>query len=61
MHSIGNSLKDVKVEFKKDLKLDTLGISIDGKQGEILNIPRWIADVLDSEKQVEIKDVDMLV
>jgi len=61
MHSIGNSLKDVKVEFKKDLKLDTLGISIDGKQGEILNIPRWIADVLESEKHVEIQDVDMLV
>jgi len=61
MHSIGNSLKDVKVEFKKDLKLDTLGISIDGKQGEIINIPGWIADVLESEKHVEIQDVDMLV
>ena len=61
MHSIGNSLKDVKVEFKKDLKLDFSDISIDGKQGEILNIPRWIADVLESEKQVEIQDVDMLV
>ena len=61
MHSIGNSLKDVKVEFKKDLKLDFSDISIDGKQGEILNIPRWIADILESEKQIEIKDVDMLV
>jgi len=44
MHSIGNSLKDVKVEFKKDLKLDVSGISIEGKQGEILNIPRWVAE-----------------
>ena len=61
IHSIGNSLKDVKVEFKKDLKLDILDISIDGKQGEILNIPRWIADILESEKQIEIQDVDMLV
>ena len=61
MHSIGNSLKDVKVEFKKDLKLNAFGISIDGKQGEILNIPGWIADVLESEKYVEIQDVDMLV
>ena len=61
IHSIGNSLKDVKVEFKKDLKLDVSDISIDGKQGEILNIPRWIADVLESEKQIEIQDVDMLV
>ena len=61
MHSIGNNLKDVKVEFKKELKLDTSGISIDGKQGEILNIPRWIAEILESEKHVEIQDVDMLV
>ena len=61
MHSIGNSLKDVKVEFKKELKLDVSGISIKGKQGEILNIPRWIAEVLESEKYVEIQDVDMLI
>ena len=61
MHSIGNGLKDIKVEFKKDLKLDAAGISIEGKQGEILNIPRWVAEVLESEKNVEVKDVDMLV
>jgi len=61
IHSIEIGLKDVKVEFKKDLKLDALGISIDGKQGEILNIPRWVADVLESEKYIEIQDVDMLV
>jgi len=61
MHSIGNSLKDVKVEFKKELKLDVSDISIDGKLGEIINIPRWAANVLESEKYVEIQDVDMLV
>ena len=61
VHAIGNNLKDVKVEFKKELKLDASGISIDGKQGEILNIPRWIAEILESEKHVEIQDVDMLV
>ena len=61
LHSIGLGLKDVKVEFKKDLKLETSEVSIDGKQGEILNIPRWVAEVLESEKHVEIQDVDMLV
>jgi len=61
MHSIGNSLKNVKEEFGKDLKLDVSGISIEGKQGEILNIPGWVAEVLESEKHVEIQDVDMLV
>ena len=61
MHSIGHSLKDVKVEFKKDTTLDISDISIQGKQGEILNIPRWIAEVLEAEKYVEIQDVDMLI
>jgi len=61
MHSIGNSLKNVKVEFKKDTALDVSDISIKGKQGEILNIPKWVANVLESEKYVEIQDVDMLV
>jgi len=61
MHSIGNNLKDVKVEFKKDTDLDVSDISIKGKQGEILNIPRWVAEILESEKYVEIQDVDMLI
>ena len=61
IHSIGNSLKNVKVEFKKDTALDVSDISIEGKQGEVLNIPRWVANVLESEKHVEIQDVDMLV
>jgi DNA replication factor GINS len=61
MHSIGNNLKDVKVEFKKDTALDVSDISIKGKQGEILNIPRWAAEILESEKYVEIQDVDMLI
>lgn len=61
IHSIENSLKDVKVEFKKDTALDVSDILIKGKQGEILNIPRWIAEVLESEKYVEIQDVDMVV
>ena len=59
-HSVGYSLEDVKVQFKKDLKLDVSNIAIDGKSGEILNVPRWIANVLESEKNVEINDVDMI-
>ena len=61
MHSIGHNLNDVKVEFKKDTTLNVSGISMQGKTGEILNLPRWVAEVLQSEKQVGIQDVDMLV
>ena len=56
IHSIGHGLTNVKVEFNNDLKLNVSDISIEGKKGEILNIPRWVADVLQSEKHVEIKD-----
>ena len=59
VHSIGNDLHDVKVEFNKDLKIDISDITVEGKQGEIINIPRWIADILHSAKHVEIKDEDM--
>ena len=60
IHSIGYGLKDVKVSFSKDLKLNVSDLTIDGKQGEILNIPGWIANVLESEKYVEIQDSEIL-
>ena len=60
IHSIGHDLKDVKVEFNKDLKLNVSDVTIDGKQGEILNIPRWLANVLEPEKYVETKDSEIV-
>ena len=60
IHTIGYALKDVKVSFSKDLKLNVSDVTIDGKQGEILNIPRWVANVLESEKYVEIQDSEIL-
>ena len=60
IHTIGYDLKDVKVSFSKDLKLNVSDVTIDGKQGEILNIPRWVANVLESEKYVGIKDSEIV-
>lgn len=61
MHSIGYRLQDVKVNFAYDLKIDAPEVSIDAKHGEILSIPRWVADVLSSEKLAEVQDTDMVV
>jgi len=47
IHSIGYDLTDVKVEFKKNTALDISGVSIQGKMGEILNVPRWTAEILE--------------
>jgi DNA replication factor GINS len=61
LHTIGHSLQDVKVTFNHDIKVDALDVSIDAKHGEILSIPRWVAEVLASERLVEVQDTDMIV
>jgi DNA replication factor GINS len=61
VHATGFNLEDVKVTFLHDIKLNVAGMDVEGKQGEILNIPRWIANVLESEKHVNIEEQDMVV
>ena len=43
------------------MKIDAPEMSIEAKYGEILSIPRWVADVLESEKLVDVQDADMVV
>ena len=43
VHGVGFDLEDVKVEFSHDLKINVSGIQIDGKAGEIMNIPRSVS------------------
>ena len=61
VHTLGYRLQDVKVTFNHDIKVNASEVSIEAKQGEILSMPRWIADVLESEKLVDIQDTDMVV
>jgi len=61
VHSVGYSLQDVKVNFHHDLKINVGDIQIEGQQGEILNLPRWVANVLSNDKLAEIQDSDMIV
>lgn len=61
VHHTGFELEDVKVTFLHDIKINVAGVDVSGKQGEILNIPRWVANVLESEKHVKIEDIDMIV
>lgn len=61
IHSIGNELHEVKVEFHRDVKINVAGTKIEGKHAEILNIPRWIAELLESDGHVEIQEPDMVV
>ena len=61
VHSIGSTLEDVKVTFNHDVKVNVAGVDIEGKQGEILNVPRWVASVLESENHAQTEETDMVV
>ncbi|MGB9125326.1 MAG: hypothetical protein WA833_09205 [Nitrosotalea sp.] len=61
VHSIGYRLQDVKVNFVYDLKIEAPTVSVESKQGEIMSISRWVAEVLSAEKLVQVQDTDMVV
>ena len=61
VHHTGYDLEDVKVTFLHDIKINVAGVDVEGKQGEILNIPRWVANVLEADKHLRIEDTDMIV
>ena len=46
VHATGFDLEDVKVTFNHDVKIKVSDVDVEGKQGEILNIPRWVAKVV---------------
>ena len=61
VHATGFNLQEVKVTFNHDVKMNVAGINVEAREGEILNVPRWVADVLESDNHVEIQDTDMVV
>ena len=60
VNSVGFGLEEVKVEFKHELKMDVSGVKIEGKESEIMNIPRWVAEILESEKHIILHEQDMV-
>lgn len=61
LHGTAFSLEDVKVTLHMDIGLNVSGISVEGKEGEILNIPRWVARVLEDLGHATIEEADMVV
>ncbi len=59
VYTIGHDIQDVKAVINHDFKINVSNVTIDGKQGEVLNIPRWVAQTLESEKHAEIQESDM--
>ena len=59
IYTIGYQTEDVKTVINHDFKINVSDVVISGKQGEVINMPRWIAQTLESESHAEIQESDM--
>ncbi|HSF51203.1 MAG TPA: hypothetical protein VLA74_10625 [Nitrososphaeraceae archaeon] len=54
-------MEDIRITFKKNVSINLDNLSLEGKDGEITSIPRWLANILEANGNVEIQDIDVLV
>ncbi len=59
VYTIGYDVEDVKTVINHDFKINVSNVVMTGKQGEVINMPRWIAQTLESETHAEIQEQDM--
>lgn len=61
VHATGFELEEVKFSFLRDVKISVAGIDIAAKAGEIMNLPRYVANVLEEGGHGQVQDIDMVV
>ena len=59
VYQIGYMTEEVRVSYKKDVKMAVGNLSIDAKEGDMSMIPRWVAKILSDAGAVEIQSGDM--
>jgi DNA replication factor GINS len=51
-------MQDIRITYKRDLKVSVGSITIDAREGDISSLPRWLAKLLVEESAIEIQDND---
>jgi len=60
LHAIGYGLKDAKVTLSQDVKFNVAKVNIGGVPGEVMNLPRWVGQILSENKIGELDSQDMI-
>lgn len=58
-YQIGYMTEEVRVSYKKDVKMAVGNLSVDAKEGDMSMIPRWVAKILSDAGAIEIQSGDM--
>ena len=59
VYQVGYMTEEVRVSYKKDVKMAVGNLSIDAKEGDMSMIPRWVAKILSDAGAIEIQAGDM--
>lgn len=60
IHQIGYRLGDVKATISRNIDLRVGEMSISGKEGEVVNVPLWVGEVLQRNGLAELDMHDMV-
>ena len=60
VHSIGYRLKDAKITVNQDFKFNVAGMDVEGKQGDVNNLPQWVGKILSENNLGTLDSPDMI-
>jgi len=60
VHSIGYRLKDAKMTVNQDFKFNVAGMDVEGKQGDVNNLPQWVGKILSENNLGTLDSPDMI-
>ena len=52
-------MQDIRVTYKRDLKVSVGSTAIDAREGDISSVPRWLGKLLAEQGIIEIQDSDI--
>jgi DNA replication factor GINS len=58
-YQLGYMMEEVRVSYKKDVKMSVGNIAIDAKEGDMSSLQRWVAKILVEQGAVEIQSNDI--
>ncbi len=59
VYRIGYLNEEVRISYKRDVKITVGSIEVDAKEGDMSSVPRWVAKILSDQGAIEIQPTDM--
>ncbi|HVX01719.1 MAG TPA: hypothetical protein VHA09_01050 [Nitrososphaera sp.] len=57
-YNVGYMNEEVRISYKRDVKMAVGAVAIDAKEGDMSALPRWVAKILAEQGAIEIQSTD---